>query len=158
MRQPRTARSPGRHAHPPIRRFARAVVFFRFPIVAGWIAAVVGASVYLPSLEAEREHCVRALVPPESEALRAEIESIDRFGYPLLARTVVVQRDPEGVAPDAQARAVEQAASLTRGEYPHRRRAGARCDGRLGERLARPLQSAWRRQPHCGTASAAAAA
>jgi RND superfamily putative drug exporter len=121
MRRRRTARSSGHHSHPPIRRFARAVVFFRFAIVAAWIAAVVGASVYLPSLEAEREHGLRALVPPRSEALRAEIESVDRFGDTLLARTLVVQRDPDGLAPDAQARAVLRAVSLTRGEYPHLR-------------------------------------
>ena len=117
----RTARSSDRHSDPPIRRFARALIFVRFPIVAAWIAAIVWASMYLPSLETEREHGLRALVPPESEALRAEIESVHRFGYPLLARALVVQRDPDGLATDVQARAVMRAVSVTRGEYPHLR-------------------------------------
>lgn len=117
----RTRESSGQDTVPPIRRFARAVVFFRFPIVAAWIAAVAWSSAYLPSLDTQREHGLRALVPPESEALRAEIESIQRFGYPLLARTLVVQRDPDGLALDAQARAVMRAVSLSRGEYPHLR-------------------------------------
>jgi RND superfamily putative drug exporter len=100
----------------PIRRYARFVVFLRFPIALAWMAAVVAAVTSLPALSAEQHHGLHALVPADSPALAAELESIRDFGYPLLARTVVVQRDPNGLSTEAQARAVMRAVALTRGE------------------------------------------
>ncbi len=105
----------------PIRRYARFVVFLRFPIALAWMAAVVAAVTSLPALSAEQHHGLHALVPADSPALAAELESIRDFGYPLLARTVVVQRDPNGLSTEAQARAVMRAVGLTRGEMPELR-------------------------------------
>jgi RND superfamily putative drug exporter len=108
------------------RRFARALVFLRVPVMLSWIALAIGAALFLPPLVVDQGEGLRALVPRASPALQAEIESARRFGFPLLARTVVVQRDPEGLPADVQANAVLRAVSVTRGEVPSLRRiAGA---------------------------------
>ncbi len=70
----------------------------RWPIVAGWIAAAVLATVALPSIEESQIGALGALVPSHSDALDAELRSSELFGFPLLSRTVVVQRDPRGLS------------------------------------------------------------
>ena len=100
------------------RRFARVVVLLRLPILLVWIALAVAAVMFLPPLAVDQGEGLRALVPSDSPALHAEVESARRFGFPLLARTVVVQRDPEGLPANVQADAVLRALSVTRGEVP----------------------------------------
>jgi RND superfamily putative drug exporter len=100
------------------RRFARVVVFLRFPVLLVWIALAIAAAVFLPTLVVDQGEGLRALVPRDSPALHAEIESARRFGFPLLARTVVVQRDPDGLPVGVQANAVLRAVSVTRDEVP----------------------------------------
>jgi RND superfamily putative drug exporter len=100
------------------RRFGRVAVFLRVPILLVWIALAVAAALYLPPLAVDSGEGLRALVPADSSALHAEIESAKRFGYPLLARSVVVQRDPKGLPPSVQANSVFRAVSVTRGEVP----------------------------------------
>jgi RND superfamily putative drug exporter len=100
------------------RRFARVVVFLRFPVLLVWIALAIAAAVFLPTLVVDQGEGLRALVPRDSPALHAEIESARRFGFPLLARTVVVQRDPDGLPAGVQANAVLRAVSVTRDEVP----------------------------------------
>jgi putative drug exporter of the RND superfamily len=100
------------------RRFASVVVVLRFPILLLWIALAVAAVVFLPTLTVDQGEGLRALVPADSPALHAEIASARRFGYPLLARTVVVQRDPNGLPADVQANSVVRAIDVTKGEVP----------------------------------------
>jgi putative drug exporter of the RND superfamily len=100
------------------RRFASVVVFLRFPILLAWIALAVAAIVFLPPLAIDQGEGLRALVPNDSPALHAEIESARRFGYPLIAREVVVQRDPNGLPADVQGNGVVRAVDVTRGEVP----------------------------------------
>ncbi|HZD80590.1 MAG TPA: MMPL family transporter [Actinomycetota bacterium] len=62
------------------------------------------------------------LVPPRSRALGAEIASIRIFGFPLLSRTMVVQRDRSGLDPLAQARVLLRVVNLDQHRYRGLRR------------------------------------
>ncbi len=95
-------------------RFGRAVVTLRWPIVLVWIAAAALASSLLPSIEESQTGALGALVPSSSDALDAELRSSELFGFPLLSRTVVVQRDPSGLSAAAQAATVTRAVALNR--------------------------------------------
>ena len=48
--------------------------------------------------------------------MQVEKRSFELFGFPLIARTVVVQRDPAGLSPYAQARTVMRAVSVDTGD------------------------------------------
>lgn len=99
-------------------RFARAVVRLRFLIVLGWIAAAVASLVWLPRLEEARGDALGSLVPSDAPAYRAQLRSAELFRFPVLSNTMVVQRDPGGLSPAAQARVVERAVAVARRGYP----------------------------------------
>jgi RND superfamily putative drug exporter len=95
-------------------RFGRAVVAVRWPIILAWIAAAWLATTALPSIEESQTGALGALVPSQADALDAELRSSQLFGFPLLSRTVLVQRDPDGLSPAAQAATISRAAALNR--------------------------------------------
>jgi RND superfamily putative drug exporter len=99
-------------------RFGRAVVAMRWPIVLFWIAAATAATAFLPSIEESQTGALGALVPSHADALDAELRSAELFGFPLLSRTIVVQRDPRGLPPSAQASTVSRALALNRDAQP----------------------------------------
>lgn len=68
----------------------------RYPVILAWIAIAAAATVYLPSL-GEDAGDLGIPVPDDAPALRAEARSAELFGYPLISRTLVVQRDPAGL-------------------------------------------------------------
>ncbi len=104
--------------------FGRAVVWLRWPIVAAWVAGAVVATVRLPNLQDAQVGALGALVPAHAEALDVELRASRLFGFPLLSRTVVVQRDPHGLPPAAQALTLTRAASVDRGTLPGLARVG----------------------------------
>ena len=74
-----------------------------------WIAAVVLATLTLPSLGSAGSAPLEDLVAEDSPALAAQERSAELFGAPLATDTVIVQRNPEGLTQDeseAFARAV----------------------------------------------------
>jgi RND superfamily putative drug exporter len=87
--------SPGRLA----RGYAWLVVGLRHIIVLAWIAGAVAATLYLPSLGGAASSPLADLVPKDAEATKVAERSTKVFGYPLVADTMVVQRDPEGLPP-----------------------------------------------------------
>jgi RND superfamily putative drug exporter len=99
-------------------RFADGVVRWRYVVVVGWLLLAFGAFQFLPSIEEGGGHSVRGLVPEDSVAVQTEIEAFKKFGTPLLSRTQVVQRNPEGLTPFERARVYLRAISLNRGLYP----------------------------------------
>ncbi len=105
-------------------RFAGTVVRARFAVVALWLAAAVGLTLGLPSIKEAQVGALGDLVPNEADAIEAEIRSNELFGFPLLSRTLVVQRDPDGLSATEQARVARRALALNRGEYPGLRRIG----------------------------------
>jgi RND superfamily putative drug exporter len=100
------------------RLLASLVVRFRLAVVAAWLGAAVAASLYLPSLADVKSGPLGGLVPLDSKAVATELRSFEHFDVPLLGRVAVVQRDPDGLSPAAQARVFARAISVTRGREP----------------------------------------
>jgi len=111
----------GRRGGLVARTFAFVVVHLRLLLVPAWIALAALATIYLPSVN-DTEASSLSLVPKDSAAVAAERAILREFGYPLFSRVQIVQRDPNGLSPVAQARAVGRATDVDRGlhraEYP----------------------------------------
>ena len=58
------------------------------------------------------------LAPPNSHAIETETTSAKAFGFPVLTRTVLVQRDERGLSEAAQQRVVQRAAAVAKGQLP----------------------------------------
>ena len=99
----------------PSRAFAWLAVLLRFPIVLALVVAAVASWRYLPSVSSLPASSVRALLPSNTDAARAEAASGRLFGSSLLARTAVVQRAPGGLSREAQRRIVRAAVLLDEG-------------------------------------------
>lgn len=54
----------------------------------------------------------------DNPAVQSEIRSFQKFGFPLLSRVAVVQRNPAGLAPEVHARAVARAQAVSQGSFP----------------------------------------
>jgi putative drug exporter of the RND superfamily len=100
------------------RAFAASVGAARFPIVVLLVAAAVASVRYLPGVASLPDSGVRALLPANTAAERAETEAARLFGSSLLPRIAVVQRDPAGLSPAAQRRIVRLAVRLDEGRLP----------------------------------------
>ncbi len=94
---------------------ARALVAGRWAIVLGWIAVIVGCVSFLPA-QAPAAGGLDGLLSGDTPAVTAEKRSAELFGFPLIARTVVVQRDENGISPYLQARTVVRAVAVDRGK------------------------------------------
>ncbi len=90
--------------------YAAALVRFRWFVVFGWLTIAGGLAVALPTLsQTGGSGGFRGLATTDNPAVQAEIRSFEKFGFPVLTRTAVVQRNPEGLSPAAQLRAVTSA-------------------------------------------------
>ncbi len=98
--------------------YASLVVRLRFLIVAGWLAGAVVVTLYLPSIQDSSRGNLGGLIPADNPAIQAEIRSVTLFGFPVLGRVAVVQRDPQGLDIYAQARAGLRAVTITQRQYP----------------------------------------
>jgi RND superfamily putative drug exporter len=98
---------------PLARGYAAVVVGLRLFIIAGWVAAVAAAIVFLPPLNATTGG-LSELIPPGSPAAHAETDAGKLFGFPIDAAVAVVQRDPRGLPTATQVRAVRQALAADR--------------------------------------------
>lgn len=92
----------------------RAIVALRHVMVLAWIAAAVAAVAFLPGMGDGSD--LGLPLPEDAAPLQAERRAVDAFGFPLLARTQVVVRDPEGLSATDQAALGEFALSVSRGE------------------------------------------
>jgi RND superfamily putative drug exporter len=100
-------------------RAGRAIVWLRLLIVPAWIAATAIAVSHLPSaFEAEAGE-LGSLLPHSSEALEVEKRAIATFGLPLLSRTMVVARQPQGFSAGEASAAARYIAAADRGQRPH---------------------------------------
>ncbi|NUT22750.1 MAG: MMPL family transporter [Hamadaea sp.] len=96
--------------------YAWVVVGLRWVVVAFWVVAAIAAVRFLPAVGQGGED-LSQLVSAGNPAVQSELRSYDKFGFPLLSRVAVVQRDPEGLPLDVQAKAVERARAVTTGQY-----------------------------------------
>jgi RND superfamily putative drug exporter len=99
-------------------RFARLVVRLRVVLPVAWAAAAVLATTLLPTVQEAQTGGLGDLVPNDAAAIEAETRAAELFGFPLLSRTVLVQRDPRGLSAAEQARVVTRAVAITRREVP----------------------------------------
>jgi RND superfamily putative drug exporter len=90
-------------------RLAGPIVAFRWPILAAWAAAIAASILFLPSIGEDRGAPLEGLVAADSPAVRAELRSARLFEVPVLTRTLVVQRDPNGLEPETEADALAAA-------------------------------------------------
>ncbi|WP_457252293.1 MMPL family transporter [Pedococcus sp. P5_B7] len=94
------------------RLFAWLVVTFRWFIVVGWAVLLVAAAVWLPASSTSAD--LGGFAPPNSKAIATETTSAKAFGFPVLSRTMLVQRDANGLSQAAQQRAVERAVAVAK--------------------------------------------
>ena len=94
------------------RLFAWLVVTFRWFIVLGWAVILVAAAVALPPSTSSAD--LGGFAPPNSRAIATETASATAFGFPILSRTLLVQRDDHGLSQAAQQRAVERAVAVAK--------------------------------------------
>ncbi|HET7822172.1 MAG TPA: MMPL family transporter [Ornithinibacter sp.] len=94
------------------RLYAWCAVTLRWFIVLGW-AAVAAAALWLPATSQRAD--LGGFAPPNSAAIATERASAQAFGFPILSRTVLVQRTESGLSKGAQERAVERAVGVAKG-------------------------------------------
>ncbi|CAL8973352.1 hypothetical protein TESS_TESS_02722 [Tessaracoccus sp. O5.2] len=95
--------------------YARVLVALRWVIVLGWTVAAVAAMVFLPPMQGSAND-IEAL-GANDESFAAEKRSLELFGFPLLSRAAIVQRNPEGLPPLVQAEAVMRGIAINQGQY-----------------------------------------
>jgi len=92
-------------------RYARVVQRHRWSVIGGWLLLVTATTLLAPAFGSGGDQ-LASVIPLDSPAIQAELRSIDAFGYPLSSRTVVVQRNPDGLSPYTQAESVLDAVSV----------------------------------------------
>jgi len=90
----------------------------RYFIVVFWIGIAVAASIYLPGIGVTESGPIGVLAPDNSQAVKVEKESYQLFAVPATSRTIIVQRDPQGLSSAAQQRVLNRALKLTQHQYP----------------------------------------
>ncbi|WP_051367931.1 MMPL family transporter [Hamadaea tsunoensis] len=97
--------------------YARLIVASRWVIVAGWVVAAWAAVAFLPAVGQGGED-LEQLVSLDNPAVHSELASYQKFGFPLLSRVAIVQRDPHGLPMDVQAEAATRAWDVSQGKDP----------------------------------------
>lgn len=103
---------------------AALVVRLRWAVIVFWIASAVILTMTLPSIRDAQNGALGDLVPNGAKALDAELRSSELFRFPLLSRTLVVQRQPGGLAISELAATIGRAVALNRHAYPELVRVG----------------------------------
>ncbi|AQP45681.1 MMPL family transporter [Tessaracoccus flavus] len=95
--------------------YARVTVALRWVIVVGWVAAATAAMLFLPPMQGTAND-IEALGANDS-SFAAEQRSLELFGFPLLSRAAIVQRNPEALPPLVQAEAVMRGIAINQGKH-----------------------------------------
>jgi RND superfamily putative drug exporter len=95
-----------------VRVYAWCVVTLRWFVVLGWAAGLVAAAVWLPASLPNAD--LAGFAPPDSRAIATETASAKAFGFPILSRTLIVQRDEGGLSPAAQQRVAQRAVAVAK--------------------------------------------
>lgn len=91
---------------------ARITYALRWPIIGVWVVICVLAILYPQASDLSGDGGAEALMSSEGEAFRTETRDMEIFGFPLFSRTVVVQRDPNGLSPYVQIESVLDAIAV----------------------------------------------
>lgn len=95
--------------------YARVTVALRWFIVVGWVAAAIAATLFLPPMQGTAND-IESL-GANDESFAAEQRSLELFGFPLLSRAAIVQRNPDGLPPLVQAEAVMRGIAVNQGKH-----------------------------------------
>ena len=87
----------------------------RYPIVLGWIAALVAALALLPWLSGSSTAPLDDIVQSDADALVTQQRAMERFGSTVTTDSLVVERNPRGLSPETAAANVEAAAQPPKG-------------------------------------------
>lgn len=98
--------------------FADAIVRWRALVVAFWVTVALATSFLLPNVEQAETGSLGDLVATDAEAISTEVRSLELFGFPLLSRTVVVERPPGGLTSEQAAAIYARAAELGLDQLP----------------------------------------
>jgi RND superfamily putative drug exporter len=93
----------------------RAIVWARLLVIVGWIAGAALITSRLPSGFGEEGAELGSLLPRSSEAIEVEERSIERFGFPLISRSMVVARKEGGFEAGEGAAALRYVAATDKG-------------------------------------------
>ena len=100
------------------RRYARVVVALRWWVISFWAVVTLLTAFVLPDLGQHSEgNALKGLLNAQTPSVSTELRSVDAFGFPLIGRTVLVQRNPGGITVYDQARTVTNATAVNRGKY-----------------------------------------
>ena len=94
--------------------FARLIVWARVPVIVVWLGVTAWATT-LPSLEEAQTGALGQIVAADSSALEAERTAARLFAFPLASRTVVVERDEDGLSDARLTAAALRIAQANRG-------------------------------------------
>lgn len=98
--------------------YARLVVALRWWVIGFWTVATFVGAVLIPGFGASAGGGgLEGLLSGETPAVATELRSYADFGFPLIGRTVLVQRREEGLSVYAQARSATGAVAVNRGKY-----------------------------------------
>ncbi len=97
--------------------YAHLVVALRWPIIVVWIAAAY-LVITVPAPAAPSGGELDGFVSGAQSSVEVEEASARAFGFPLIARTAIVQHDPDGLDVYAQTEAVLRAVALSQQQYP----------------------------------------
>ncbi len=94
----------------------RTIVWARLLVIAAWIAGAAIATAHLPSGFGGEGAELGSLLPRSSQAIEVEERSIERFGFPLISRSMVVARKDGGFGAGEGAAALHFIARADEGE------------------------------------------
>ena len=97
--------------------YVRVLVWLRYLVVPAWIAGVAAAAILLPA-PGGGSLPLGGLVVSDSPAQTAAEREAQLFRVPLVADTVVVQRNPEGLSLGTQRRVVDAALATSGNQEP----------------------------------------
>lgn len=100
------------------RRIARALIRWKLAVIGFWVAAALAVTFLLPNVEQASTGSLGDLVATDAEAIDTEVRSVELFRFPVLSRTVVVERLPGGLSDPQVAEIIDRTVDLNLDELP----------------------------------------
>ena len=117
------------------------LVRFRYAVVGAWVAIALACALLLPNVEQAETGSLGDLVANDAEAIDTETRSVELFRFPLLSRTVVVERRPRGLTRAQVAGIFARSVELDLGRLPGSRDSRSRCRHRRAARSRPPRRA-----------------
>lgn len=99
-------------------KIARLFVTLRYVVVLAWIGVTIWMTIALPPISGASTNSFSALVPSHAPAITAQQVSARYFAFPVIARTMIVVRNPRGLPAHRQTQLLSLAVRLSRHQLP----------------------------------------